>query len=133
MMTEHKFQKKLAKAQARKHHLEQKQQIKELKRYGKHKIETSKILAIYLIALFTGIILYSLIAMWHFQDLSHLSTLITAFVSEVMTFLIYCAKAFFAKKNKELIALQREQLSSADCEQESENSVSFTESPHDDF
>lgn len=132
-MTEHKFQKKLAKAKARKHHLEQKQQIKELRRYGKHKIETSKILAIYLIALFTGIILYSLIAMWHFQDLSHLSTLITAFVSEVMTFLIYCAKAFFAKKNKELIALQREQMSAAEGEPDNENSVSFAESPHDDF
>lgn len=109
-MIDRKYYKKLAKARAHKRDVEQKQKIKELRDYGKRKIETSKILAVYLIVLFTGIIIYSLIAMWHFRDLSHLSTLITAFVSEVVTFLIYCAKAFFAKKNEEEVALQRDQI-----------------------
>lgn len=109
-MIDREYYKKLAKARAHKRDVEQRQEIKALRDYGKRKIETSKILAVYLIVLFTGIIIYSLIAMWHFRDLSHLSTLITAFVSEVITFLIYCAKAFFAKKNEEEVALQRDQI-----------------------
>lgn len=107
-MTEYKFRQKLRKAEAHKRDVERKQQLSELRHYGKQKMETSKKLTIYLIILFTIIIVYSLVAMWRFQDLSHLSTLIMAFTSEVVTFITYCAKSFFAKKNAEAIKLQRD-------------------------
>ena len=107
-MTNLKYEKKLRKAEAKKLDKQQKQQLKEIRSYGKQKMETSKKLTIYLMSLFTIIIIYSLVAMWHFQDLSHLSTLITAFASEVVTFITYCAKAFFAKKNAEAVKLQRD-------------------------
>lgn len=127
-MTDYQFQRKLRKAKSKQIDKQQKQQLKDIRNNGKQKMETSKKLTIYLIILFTVIIVYSLVAMWHFQDLSHLSTLITAFASEVVTFITYCAKAFFAKKNKELIALQREQfLSTAECD----NLIPYTDESQD--
>ena len=68
----------------------------------------SKKFAIYIFILLNVVVGYSLIAMWHFQDLSYLGTLITAVVAECFTFITYCVKAYKAKNSEETLKYVRE-------------------------
>ena len=75
-----------------------------------HRIETNKLMAIYLFVLLNSIIIYSMIAMWKFGDFSYLGVLITDIAAQVLIYAIYCMKAYHAKKQSELIKFSREKL-----------------------
>ena len=81
---------------------------KEKEKYGS-KIETSKLLAIYLLGLMNLIIVYALVAMWHFGDLSYLGVLVTDIAAQILTYAIYCVKAFKGKQAEEEMNFRREQ------------------------
>ena len=74
------------------------------------RIETSKALAIYLLVLMNLIVIYALVAMWHFGDLSYLGVLITDVVAQIVTYAIYCVKAFKGKQAEEEMNFRRDQL-----------------------
>ena len=76
----------------------------------KCKIETNKIIAIYLFVLLNSIIIFSMVAMWHFGDLSYLGVLITDIAAQVLVYAIYCMKAYYGKKQEETIRFERERL-----------------------
>ena len=76
----------------------------------KLKMETSKKLAIYLFVLMNVIVVYCLVAMWAFGDLSCLSVLITDIAAQILIYGIYCLKAYKAKKSAEDVALKRERM-----------------------
>lgn len=82
----------------------------------KSKMEMSKKFAIYLFLLLNVIVIYSLIAMWHSQDLSCLGTLITAIAAECITYITYCTKSYKAKTNEEALnyARERDQMNVVD-------------------
>lgn len=85
------------------------QMLKEAKYKPRKHIETSKLIAIYLFALLNIIILYSMIAMWHFSDLSYLGVLITDICAQILTYAIYCLKAYHGKKQEEKMKFLREE------------------------
>lgn len=73
-------------------------------------IETSKLIAIYLFWLLNLIIVYSMVAMWKFEDFSYLGVLISDIAAQVMIYAIYCMKAYHGKKQNELMNFYREKL-----------------------
>lgn len=73
-------------------------------------IETSKILAIYLFILLNAIVIYAMVAMWKFADLTYLGVLITDIAAQILIYGIYCLKAYKAKKSEEEIRLERDKL-----------------------
>lgn len=73
-------------------------------------IETSKLIAIYLFALLNAIIIYAMVAMWHFGDFSYLGVLISDIAAQVLIYAIYCMKAYHAKKQSEQMKFDREKL-----------------------
>lgn len=81
---------------------------------GKYKtanrIETSKLIAIYLFALLNAIVVYAMVAMWHFGDFSYLGVLISDIAAQVLIYAIYCMKAYHAKKQSEQMKFDREKL-----------------------
>jgi len=66
---------------------------KEAKRKYKKKLSTSKVGLWYMMIACTIIQIYSMVAMWHFQDLSPLTSLIGATVGEVFAYWAYSLKA----------------------------------------
>ena len=48
--------------------------------------------------------------MWHFGDLSYLGVLITDVAAQIITYAIYCMKAFKGKKESEKMAFEREKF-----------------------
>lgn len=80
----------------------------------KHKsgsrVETSKLIAIYLFLLLNAIVVYAMVAMWEFGDLSFLGVLISDIAAQVLIYAIYCMKAYHAKKQSEQIKFNREKL-----------------------
>ena len=83
----------------------------EKEKYKKtHHIETNKIFAVYLFVLLNAIVIYAMIAMWRFGDLTYLGVLITDIAAQVMIYAIYCMKAYHAKKQSEQMKFDREKL-----------------------
>lgn len=76
----------------------------------KPKIETSKLIMLYLLLLLNVIVIYSMVAMWKFSDLTYLGVLITDIAAQVLVYVIYCLKAFHGKKQEENIKFKREKL-----------------------
>jgi len=74
----------------------------------KKRIETSKLIAIYLFVLLNSIVIYSMIAMWKFVDFSYLGVLISDIAAQVLIYAIYCMKAYKAKKSEEDLKFKRE-------------------------
>lgn len=74
------------------------------------RMETSKLIAVYLFVILNSIIVYAMIAMWHFSDLSYLGILISDIAAQVLIYAIYCIKAYHAKKQSEQVKLDREKL-----------------------
>ena len=89
-----KFENQMAKLKAKNEQLKMRNELRaEKKKYSRFpKLEMSKIFTIYIFLLLNVVVIYSLIAMWHFQDLSYLGTLITALGAECLTFITYCVK-----------------------------------------
>lgn len=80
-------------------------------KYRNHsQIETSKLIAIYLFALLNAIVVYSMVAMWHFCDFTYLGVLISDIAAQVLIYAIYCMKAYHAKKQSEQMKFNREKL-----------------------
>ena len=75
---------------------ERKQKLKEAK--NKYRIKpklptTSKLMAAYLFAILNVVLIYAMVTMWHFQDLTYLGVLITDVAAQVLTYFIYSKKA----------------------------------------
>lgn len=76
----------------------------------KHKLETSKLIALYLFALLNAIVIYAMVAMWKFTDFTYLGVLISDIAAQVLIYAIYCLKAYKAKKSEEEMRLKREKM-----------------------
>lgn len=72
------------------------------------RIETSKLIAIYLFVLLNAIVIYAMSAMWTFADLSYLGILISDIAAQVLIYAIYCLKAYKSKKSEEDMRFMRE-------------------------
>ena len=83
---------------------------RERNKYGSEKIETSKLIAIYLFVLLNAIVIYAMIAMWQFADFSYLGVLISDIAAQVLIYAIYCMKAFHAKRESERMKFDRDKL-----------------------
>lgn len=79
----------------------------------KHKLETSKLIALYLFALLNAIIIYAMVAMWKFTDFTYLGVLISDIAAQVLIYAIYCMKAYKAKKSEEELKFERDKLDSS--------------------
>ena len=77
----------------------------------KPKIETSKLIAIYLFILLNTIIIYAMIAMWVFTDFTYLGVLISDIAAQVVVYAVYCMKAYKAKRSEEELKFEREKFS----------------------
>lgn len=118
-MTEQEYNKKLEEIKKQNIIKQQKEALKEAKYKGK-KMETSKKLALYLFGLLNVIVIYSLVAMWYFSDLSYLGALITDIGAQIILYGIYCLKAYHGKKQEEIMSFEREKYSSDDNDDEDE-------------
>lgn len=54
---------------------------------------TSKLMAVYLFMILNVVLIYAMVAMWYFRDLSYLGVLITDVAAQVLTYFIYSKKA----------------------------------------
>lgn len=54
---------------------------------------TTKLIAVYLFIILNVVLIYAMVCMWHFGDLSYLGVLITDVAAQILTFVIYCAKS----------------------------------------
>ena len=54
---------------------------------------TTKLIAVYLFIILNVVLIYAMVFMWHFGDLSYLGVLITDVAAQILTFVIYCAKS----------------------------------------
>ena len=77
---------------------------------NKNKPETHKMLALYLFVLLNIIIVYSMISMWRFADLSYLGVLITDIGAQITLYAIYCVKAYKGKKSEEELNFEKEKF-----------------------
>ncbi|MCD8159028.1 MAG: hypothetical protein LUD77_09090 [Clostridiales bacterium] len=57
--------------------------------------------------------IYSMWIMWEFQNLDALYSLITAVITESISFAVYAAKSYNETKQSELICLEREKMNTA--------------------
>ena len=83
-------QKKRAKEHARK--VKEKQQIYKIKHSNDSKDKRfpfHKVITVYLFILLNVLLVYAMVSMWHFSDLTHLGVIITDIAAQVVTFLIY--------------------------------------------
>lgn len=110
-MTERQYQQEMEKIKRENRQKQYRQNIKaekdKLKK--KRKMETSKFLAFYLFALLNAIVIYAMVSMWKFADLSYLGVLITDIAAQILIYGIYCLKAYKAKKSEEDLKFKREQ------------------------
>lgn len=79
----------------------------------KKKIQMTKIITWYLFALLNIVLIYSMVVMYLFRDLSYLGVLITDIAAQVITFLIYTYKSFKETKEEAIIELEREKLNTS--------------------
>ena len=123
------YQRKLEKLKKKNIQKEYKKKIRQerIKYFPKLKIETSKFLALYLFILLNAIVIYAMVAMWKFADLSYLGVLISDIAAQVLIYAIYCMKAYNAKKSEEELKFKRERFSDViEAGAESKEYVSLT-------
>lgn len=110
-LSEREYQKQLARI--KKDNLQKERQMSldaERNKYNKSRMETSKLIAIYLFALLNAIVVYSMVAMWRFADFTYLGVLISDIAAQVLIYAIYCVKAYHGKKQSENMKFERERL-----------------------
>lgn len=96
------YNKKLKKIKKQNESFLRKQELAEMRlktKKEKSKKTTTKIVMFYLFTVFNLVLIYSLIAMWHFEDLTHLGVLITDIIGQIIVFLVYCLKS--SKENSQ--------------------------------
>ena len=106
--TEQEFNSKIEKIREKNKQISYLNSIREEKNSLKKKRETSKMIALYLFALLNAIVIYSMVAMWRFGDLSYLGVLITDIAAQILTYGIYCLKAYKGKKAEEDLKFRRD-------------------------
>lgn len=112
-LTQQEYEEKIIKIKELNKQREYIENLKQEKRKGKkkRKIETSKIIALYLLALLTAIVVYAMVVMWKFSDLSYLSILISDIAAQILLYAIYCLKSYKAKKSEEELNFEKEKIS----------------------
>ena len=110
-LSEKQYRQELEKAKKESQSRKYKEEIKlERNKYKKNfHIETSKLLAVYLFAMLNAIVIYAMVSMWKFADLSYLGVLITDIAAQILIYGIYCLKAYKAKKSEEDLKFKKEQ------------------------
>ncbi len=84
--------------------------IRQIKRSMKKAPSTTKFLMAYIFLNCTAVEIYSMWVMWELMDLSALYALITAVVTESLSFAVYAWKAFNETKQEEIIRLERDKM-----------------------
>ena len=108
-MTKEEFKFKLQKIKNKNIQKEYRMKLKEEKRkLDKPKVETSKLIALYLFFLLNVIIVYAMVVMWDTRDITALGILISDIAAQVLIYAIYCMKAYHGKKQSEQVKLIRE-------------------------
>lgn len=131
-LTEREFNRQMAKVKKENAQKERRLILqRERSKYDRPKVETSKLIAVYLFALLNAIVIYAMVAMWRFADFSYLGVLISDIAAQVIIYAIYCMKAFHAKKESERMKFDREKLTGSiddilDAGSESEEYVPLT-------
>lgn len=94
-LSEQEFQKQMEKAQQRNESLLRIQELrKERNKYSQRKkLPTSKLITYYLFIVLNVVLVYSMVVMYKFQDLSYLGALITDIAAQVITYFIYAQKS----------------------------------------
>lgn len=75
---------------------QRRQELRDEKNKYKSKLKlpsTSKLMATYLFCILNIVLIYAMVAMWHFMDLTYLGVLITDVAAQVLTYFIYARKA----------------------------------------
>lgn len=54
---------------------------------------TTKLITFYLFVVLNIVLVYSLVAMWHFENLTYLGTLIADVIGQILVFFIYAIKS----------------------------------------
>lgn len=87
-------------------------EIRSIKRSMRHwkPPTTTKLLMAYIFLNCTVIEAYSMVVMWRLGDISALYALISAVVTESVSFAVYAAKAYNETKQEELIRLERDKM-----------------------
>lgn len=115
-MTYEKYLQKVDRIALRNKRRAMRQSLRQKRQHGKtprKKIETNKLIAIYLFALLNAIVIYSMVAMWKLGDLSYLGALISDIAAQVVIYAIYCAKAYAGKRAEENMKFEREKWEAA--------------------
>ena len=107
-----KYSKKIKKIEEKIFWQNKKSEIKQLKKNNRKKLglTTTKLLSFYLFAIFNVVLLYALIAMWHFEDLSYLGVIISDIIGQILVFGIYCIRAYLDTKSEENIKLEQQKI-----------------------
>lgn len=95
-ITEQEFAVRMAQIERKNKSLERKRKLQETSKLYKRKfkpLSTSKWMAVYLFLALNIVLAYSMIAMWHFQDLTYLGVLVTDIAGQVLTYFIYTKKS----------------------------------------
>ena len=85
------FEEKKKKAQEYADKVLERQTLHEIKHANdsKKKFPTHKVITFYLFVLLNILLIYALIAMWYFADLTHLGVIVTDIIAQILTFFIY--------------------------------------------
>lgn len=107
-----KYAKKIRKIEEKIFWQNKKAEIKQLKKQNRKKLglTTTKLLSFYLFAIFNIVLLYSLVAMWHFGDLSYLGVIISDIIGQILVFGIYCIRAYLDTKAEEYTKLEQQKI-----------------------
>lgn len=93
-ISEREYKQRLKKVEEYNKSLERKEALKNAKRKRKINLPTTtKLITFYLFIVLNIVLIYSLLAMWHFANLSYLGTVITTIVGQILVYLIYAAKS----------------------------------------
>ncbi|MCD8397508.1 MAG: hypothetical protein LUD12_10095 [Lachnospiraceae bacterium] len=106
------FEERLEETKRKKELYDQEYEIRQIRKSMRHwqLPTTTKMILIWLIINCTVVEIYSMVAMWVFMDLSALYSLITAVITETISFAVYAAKSYHETKQEEIIKLERSKL-----------------------
>lgn len=95
-LTQREYERKLREIQRENESIERYNKLRQEKRNvqsGIKKPSTDKLIATYLFIILNVVLIYAMLAMWHFADLSYLGVLVTDIAGQVITYYIYAKKA----------------------------------------
>lgn len=95
-ISEREYNARLKRIQAKNEGIKRRIALKEERNKYRAKLKlptTSKLMAAYLFIILNVVLIYAMVAMWRFADLTYLGVLITDVAAQVLTYLIYSKKA----------------------------------------